>query len=56
LLLGIGYGRRLIGQGTFFIALMFDVLGNPNSPYNDIHGDALPVIRAGFDIFVHKRN
>jgi hypothetical protein len=55
LLLGLGYGRRMIGQGTFFIALMFDVLGNQYSPYNDAFGHPLPVIRAGFDIFVHKK-
>jgi hypothetical protein len=54
LLLGIGYGRRMIGQGTFYIALMFDVLNNSNSPYNDIDGHPLPVLRAGFDLFVHK--
>lgn len=54
LLLGLGYGHRMIGQGTFYIAIMFDVLGNANSPYNDINGNPLPVLRAGFDIFVHK--
>jgi hypothetical protein len=55
LLLGAGYGRRLIGQSTFYIELMFDVLGNANSPYNDYYGHPLPVLRAGFDIFVHRR-
>jgi hypothetical protein len=55
LLLGLGYGRRMIGQGTFWLAVMLDVLGNTNSPYNDIYGHPLPVIRAGFDLFPHKR-
>jgi hypothetical protein len=55
LLMGIGYGRRMIGEGTFYFALMFDVLGNTNSPYNDIYGHPLPVLRAGFDLFPHKR-
>ncbi|HUB62661.1 MAG TPA: hypothetical protein VL978_18225 [Puia sp.] len=55
LLVGLGYGRRMIGQGTFWIAVMFDVAGNPNSPYNDIYGHPEPVIRAGFDLFPHKR-
>lgn len=55
LLVGIGYGRRTIGEGTFYFALMFDVLGNSNSPYNDVYGHPLPVIRAGFDLFPHKR-
>lgn len=55
LLLGIGYGHRTIGEGTFYFALMFDVLGNVNSPYNDIYGHPLPVLRAGFDLFPNKR-
>lgn len=55
LLLGIGYGHRMIGEGTYYFALMFDVLGNVNSPYNDIYGHPLPVIRAGFDLFPNKR-
>lgn len=53
LLLGIGYGRRFVGQSTFYIALMFDALDNKNSPYNDYQGHPLPVLRAGFDVFVH---
>ena len=55
LLLGVGYGHRMIGEGTFWLAVMLDVLGNSNSPYNDIYGHPLPVIRAGFDLFPHKR-
>ena len=55
LLLGAGYGQRVIGQGSFYIALMFDVLGDKDSPYNDINGHPLPVIRAGFNFYLHKR-
>jgi len=55
LLLGVGYGQRVIGQGSFYIALMFDVLGDKDSPYNDINGHPLPVIRAGFNFYLHKR-
>jgi hypothetical protein len=55
LLVGVGYGRRMIGEGTFYFAIMFDVLGNTNSPYNDLYGHPLPVLRAGFDLFPHKR-
>ena len=55
LLVGIGYGRRMIGSGTFYFAIMLDVLGSTNSPYNDIYGHPLPVLRAGFDLFPHKR-
>jgi hypothetical protein len=56
LLLGAGYSRRIIGQSSFYFALMFDVAGSTNSPYNDIYGRPLPVIRAGFDIYLHGRN
>lgn len=55
LLLGLGYGRRIVGESGFYIALMFDVLQDKNSPYVDYYGHPLPVLRAGFDIFVHKR-
>ena len=52
---GIGYGSRNVGQGTFYIAVMVDFIRNINSPYNDAYGHPLPVIRAGFDVFVHHR-
>lgn len=55
LLLGIGYGRRVVGQSGFFIELMFDALSSTNSPYNDAFGHPLPVLRAGFDIYLHQR-
>jgi len=54
LLLGIGYGRRFIGHSSFYIALMFDALSDINSPYRDPYSNAaLPVIKAGFDIYLH---
>jgi hypothetical protein len=56
LLLGVGYGRRLIGRTTFYFELMFDAINNVNSPYNDGFGHPLPILRAGFDIYLHKRN
>jgi hypothetical protein len=54
-LLGAGYGQRVVGQGSFYIALMFDVAGSRNSPYNDFNGHPLPVIRGGFNFYLHKR-
>ena len=53
LLLGIGYGQRIVGHGSFYIALMFDALDNQYSPYRDSNGAAIPVIRAGFDFYLH---
>jgi hypothetical protein len=54
-LAGIGYGSHNVGQGSFYFAIMVDLLRNINSPYNDVYGHPLPVIRAGFDVFVHKQ-
>jgi hypothetical protein len=54
-LVGIGYGQRVVGQGSFYIALMLDAAGDRNSPYNDFNGHPLPVIRAGVDFYLHKR-
>jgi hypothetical protein len=55
LLLGVGYGRRVVGENGFYIALMFDAISNKNSPYNDVYGHPLPVLRAGFDFYLHRR-
>lgn len=55
LLLGVGYGQRVVGEGSFYIALMFDAISNVNSPYNDVYGHPLPVIRAGFDFYLHGK-
>jgi hypothetical protein len=56
MLLGVGYGRRVIGQSGFYILLMFDAVSNPNSPYRDPYTNAaLPVIKAGFDIYFHPK-
>ena len=55
LLLGLGYGRRVVGESSFFVELMFDAVSNSNSPYNDALGHPLPVLRAGFDFYLGKK-
>ncbi len=55
LLLGIGYGQRIVGRSNFYIAILFDALSNPGSPYRDFNNVAIPVIKAGFDIYLHPR-
>lgn len=55
LLLGLGYGRRVVGENSFFIELMFDAISNSYSPYNDALGHPLPVIRAGVDFYLGKK-
>jgi hypothetical protein len=51
-LLGIGYGQRLIGESSFFTVLMFDLNKELNSPYRDGYGNALPIIRGGFNWYL----
>ncbi|MBU3745096.1 MAG: hypothetical protein FGM61_11235 [Sediminibacterium sp.] len=53
LLVGIGYGTRMVGSRLSYVSLMIDVLQNPNSPYRDAYNDPLPVFRAGFGVYLH---
>ena len=52
LLVGGGYaGGKEQGNNTYyFISLMWDILGDKNSPYVDGLGRSIPVIRAGYNI------
>ena len=53
---GIGYSQRIVGQGNFFTMIGIDLLNNVNSPYRDYNGVAIPIIRAGFDIYLRPRH
>ena len=50
---GIGYTQRILGQGSFYTLIGVDLLNNIYSPYRDYNGSAIPIIRAGFDIYLH---
>lgn len=52
LLLGGGYssGREKGNNTYFYFAVMWDVLGLPNSPYVDSYGRLNTVVKAGFNI------
>lgn len=52
-LAGIGYSQRLVGQSSFYTALLFDLGNDINSPYKDSYGSSYPIIRAGFNIYLH---
>ena len=56
MLVGLGYGNRVIGQSQFFTSIMIDALNNPNSPYRDQYGRVLPVFRTGFIFYLGQRN
>ncbi len=52
-LIGGGYttGRDKEGGTPFFyIAVLFDVGGNSNSPYTDAYGRTIPIIRGGIQV------
>ncbi len=48
----IGYGQRVVGQGSYFFSIGLDLLANKYSPYVDGYGHAYPIIRGGFDIYL----
>lgn len=52
-LVGGGYTTgRFPGDGRpfYYVAILFDVSGNNNSPYTDAYGRTIPIIRAGLQI------
>lgn len=53
LIAGIGYTQRIIGQSSFYTMIGMDLLNNSNSPYRDYNGQVIPIIRAGFDFYLH---
>lgn len=55
LLVGIGYGNRVVGGQYSYVTLMIDVLQNINSPYRDQFNDPLPVFRAGFGMYLNRK-
>ncbi len=54
ILLGLGYGNRVIGQSQFYTSIMVDALNDINSPYRDQFGRVLPVFRTGFIFYLGK--
>ena len=56
LLVGAGYGTRDVGRAYSYFAIMFDALKNVNSPYRDSENRALPIIRAGFALYLHQKH
>ena len=56
LLVGGGYGNRLIGRSQFYTSIMVDVLRDPNSPYIDSYNRLLPVFRTTFTFYLRPKN
>ena len=55
LLVGVGYGTRVLGRNYSYVTLMIDVLQNRNSPYRDQYNDPLPVFRAGIGFYLKPK-
>lgn len=55
MLVGVGYGQRIVGRSSFHIAVMVDLLNNAQSPYRDGNGVVIPVIKTGFDFYLHPK-
>jgi len=52
-LIGGGYTTGRWGRGGepfYYLAILFDVSGNKNSPYTDAYGRTIPIIRGGIQI------
>lgn len=52
-LIGGGYTTGRYGKGGtpfYYLAILFDVSGDEDSPYTDAYGRSIPIIRAGFQI------
>ena len=52
-LIGGGYTTGRQGQGGspfFYLAILFDISGNNNSPYTDAYGRTIPIIRGGIQV------
>ena len=52
-LIGGGYTTSRMGRGGaphYYLAILFDVLHEPGSPYTDAYGRSIPIIRGGLQI------
>ncbi len=52
-LVGGGYTTGRFGRGGnpfYYLAVLFDVSGNKNSPYTDAYGRTIPIIRVGIQV------
>lgn len=55
ILVGGGYGNRMIGRSQFYTSIMVDVLRNPKSPYIDQFNRLQPVFRTTFLFYLKPK-
>lgn len=51
-LVGVGFGKRIIGQSSFYTAIMIDAGSEAQSPYKNYDGSLFPVFRTGFNFYL----
>ncbi|MBA4196683.1 MAG: hypothetical protein C0459_03920 [Chitinophaga sp.] len=54
-LAGVGYTQRIVGQSSFYTAILIDLNTDIYSPYRDYNNQALPIFRAGFNFYLHEK-
>jgi len=55
-LVGVGYGGRVVGKQMSYVSIMIDLMKNINSPYRDQYNHAQPVIRTGIGFYLGRKN
>ncbi len=56
LLVGGGYGNRVVGRSQFYTSIMLDILRDPRSPYIDQFNRLQPVLRTAFIFYLKPRS
>jgi hypothetical protein len=56
LLVGAGYGNRILGGNQFYTSIYIDVLKDVNSPYVDQFNRNLPVFRTSFLFYLRPKS
>jgi hypothetical protein len=56
LLVGAGYGSRVVGGSQFYTSIYIDILKNANSPYIDQFNRNLPVFRTSFLFYLRPKS
>lgn len=54
-LVGIGYGKHMVGETNFFTTILIDLQKDLYSPYRTYNGEISPVIRSGFNFYFGRK-
>lgn len=54
-LVGIGYGKHVVGETNFFTTILIDLQKDLYSPYRTYNGEISPIIRSGFNFYFNRK-